>query len=170
MSDLKLKAIRITHPGEVDINGDVVPMETDNSLREFYSHVTRGYQFLEKKLGGKALFFYLRYQNTFNVLPDFIDPLMFPQETLLTEFFVPNNSLIYYSKKWETGPMLDGPVTFDIDENRLDCPEYQKLIEDDWENIFITKTNIYLNQEDLEGVCKRIPRDNIIRQYKMRGG
>ena len=99
MSDFKLKAIRITHPGEVAANGDVVPMETDNSLREFYSYVTRGYQFLEKKLGGKALFFYLRYQNSFNVLPDFIDPFMFPQETLLTEFFVPNNSLIYYSRK-----------------------------------------------------------------------
>jgi hypothetical protein len=165
-----LKAIRITHPQEIQFNNGVTPMEGPDSLREFYNQAPRAYQWLEDSLGGRALFFYVRTEAGLGVLPEWQIEVLKKEcpDFYLTKFLLPKNIIMYNSDLWESGPLLNCPVTFDLDENQYDNPEYQNKIRSDWENIKVSRVDVLKGEVPrIEGVCLSIPPELIIRQYKI---
>lgn len=165
-----LKAIRITHPKEIQFNNGVTPIEGPNSLREFYNQAPTAYKWLEDSMGGRVLFFYVRTEAGIGVLPEWQIEVLKKEcpSSYLTEFLLPKKCIMYNSALWESGPLLNCPVTFDLDENQYDSPEYQNKIICDWENIKLTRADVLKGEVSrIEGVCLSIPPELVIRQYKI---
>lgn len=162
---------RVTHELEMTKEG-IRPVGPEHDGQRFYYNLCKpAFDWLEKKLNSRTLFFYALSDENQLAIEKLKENYILPKHYYnhyYTLFKIESEPVKYYdAHEWGVGPLLNGPLTFDIDDNRLDDPLYQKIIENDWNSIFIPTSKVVqiINSNPpghVEGVVGFIPTANII--------